>query len=95
MYFFFFFFGGGGVSDIRKAIQRCGKPNPLVAGSSLNCVFFCGISRAHFMYVHCKNNLESLSQASAFRNKKQNGSITCTIRFRAFQRCKRCIFPKK
>ncbi len=37
------------------------------------------------MYVHFKINLESLSQASAFRNKKQIGSITDTTRFRAFQ----------
>jgi hypothetical protein len=37
------------------------------------------------MYVHCKVNLESLLQASTFRNKKQNVSFTYTTHFRAFQ----------
>jgi hypothetical protein len=47
--------------------------------------FFGSISRADFMSVHCKIYLESLSQASAFRNKKRNVSITYKTHFIAFQ----------
>jgi hypothetical protein len=51
---------------IRKMWERRQFRYPSVATSS----FFSSISGADFMYVHCKINLESLSQASASRNKK-------------------------
>ncbi len=66
--------------------------NPLVATSSLNCAFFGSISRADFMFVHCNMNHESLSQASAFRNKKQNVSITYTTHLELFKVEKSAIF---
>jgi hypothetical protein len=69
----------------KSSHYRLSAISPLVGMSSLNYVFFGSISRAEFMYVHCKKTLESLAQISAFRNKQQNVSITYTTHFRAFQ----------
>ncbi len=58
----------------------CGMQiSPLVDMSSLNYVFLVASQEQSLhMCVHCKINLDSLAQISAFRNKKQNVAITYT-----------------
>ncbi len=55
-------------------------------------VSFLGSSWADFTYVHCNIYHERWRGTSAFRNKKQNVSITYTTHFRAFQSWQKCIF---